>query len=435
MDIGIALLVLLSTMVIGIPIPLAFMASSIYLIFFAGYDPSFLIPYGYSKMNSIILLTIPLFIIAGALMDRGGIGAKLVSSVEKVVGRIKGGLGIATIVSCAVFGAVSGSSSATLSAIGGIMSPRLQESGYSKGFTASLIASSGVLGILIPPSSLMILYAWIGNQSVLAAFLATTIPGIMLVILFSVITHLYAKKDPNIRVYTKADYKAMADEMKGKEKSLKDSAVPALIMPIIILGSIYGGILTPTEAAAISVLYSLPVGFFIYKKLSLKTLKETLIQAGSTTGVIMIMLFAVMILSRLYITEQLPQKILGILTAVSDNRIVIMLMVNIFMIILGMLMDDVSGVLLATPILLPIVTELGISPIHFAAIVGVNLGMGNITPPTAPLLYLSGRICKAELKDMLKPTMILIIFAWLPTLFLVTYIPEISMFLPNLIMK
>ena len=194
MTILIAIIVLLITMVIGIPIPLAFMASSIYLIFFAGYDPSFLIPYGYSKMNSIILLTIPLFIIAGALMDRGGIGEKLIRSVEKIVGRIKGGLGIATIVSCAVFGAVSGSSSATLSVIGGIMAPRLEEAGYDKGFYASLIASSGVLGILIPPSSLMILYAWIGNQSVLAAFLATTIPGIMLVILFSIITYFYAKK-------------------------------------------------------------------------------------------------------------------------------------------------------------------------------------------------------------------------------------------------
>jgi len=182
----------------------------------------------------------------------------------------------------------------------------------------------------------------------------------------------------------------------------------------------------------VSFLYAIPVGFLVYKRLNARSMKETLIQGGITTGVIMIMLFAVMILSRLYVMENLPQQILAVMTSITENKVIILLMINVFMIIVGMLMDDVSGVLLCTPILLPIAVALGISPIHFAAIVGVNLGMGNITPPTAPLLYLSGRVANAKVKDMLKPTFALIIFAWLPTLILTTFFPELSMFLPRL---
>jgi tripartite ATP-independent transporter DctM subunit len=204
-------------------------------------------------------------------------------------------------------------------------------------------------------------------------------------------------------------------------------------MPVIILGTIYAGILTPTESAAVSVFYAIPVGFLVYRKLDAKTFRETLVKAGVTTGVIMTMLFAVMILSRLYVMENLPQKILRTLTSLTTNKYLLLLLINIFMIFVGMLMDDVSRVLLCTPILLPVALALGISPVHFAAITGVNLGMGNITPPTAPLLYLAGRVANAEVRDMLKPTLALICFAWLPTLILTTYFPELSLFLPRLL--
>ncbi len=426
MTVAIALLVLLIVMFIGVPIPLAFLASSAYLVFVGDYDPAFLMPYGFSKTNSILLLTIPLFILAGSVMDKGGIGKKLIDTVEKLVGRVKGGLGVVTVVSCAIFGAISGSSSATLSCIGSIMSPRLKENGYEEGFIGALIASSGVLGILIPPSMLMILFAWVGGQSVLASFLATLIPGIILMVLFSIVNLVYAKRNPNIKLY---DYSKKKEINNSKKER---GPLAALLMPVIILGSIYGGILTPTEAAAVSVLYAVPVGILVYRELNLRTFKETMISAGKTTGVIMIMLFAVMILSRLYIMENLPQLILSLLTSISENKIVILIMVNLFMVVMGMLMDDCSGVLLVTPILLPVVTAIGVSPIHFAAIVGVNLGMGNITPPTAPLLYLAGRVADAEVKDMLKPTLALIIFAWIPTLILTTYVPQLSLFLPKL---
>ena len=162
-------------------------------------------------------------------------------------------------------------------------------------------------------------------------------------------------------------------------------------------------------------------------------MKDALVSAGETAGVIMAMLFSVQILSRLYISENLPSMILGFLTSISDNKYIILIMVNIFMIILGMLMDDCSATILAAPILLPVVTAIGISPIHFAAILGVNIGMGNVTPPTAPLLYLAGRISKAEVKDMLGPDLALICFAWLPTLIITTYVPAYGMLLPSLL--
>ncbi len=430
----IALIILLVTLIIGVPIPFAFLASAASICFLGGYDSSFLMAFGYNKTNSILMLTIPLFVLAGAIMDKGGIGEALISTVERFVGKSKGGLGIVTVVACAVFGAVSGSSSATISCIGSIMIPRLKQNGYPDGLIGALVASSGVLGILIPPSMLMILYAWASGESVLACFLATVIPGLTLMVLFSLVQLWYAKRNPNIKVVDKMVEKARRQEEKrlAKAEHRGASAIPALIMPVIILGSIYGGILTATEAAALSVIYAIPVGILYYKKIRGKELKTALIQAGETAGTIMIMLFSVQILSRLYISENLPNTILNFLTSISESKIVILIMINIFMIILGMLMDDCSATVLATPILLPIVTALGVSPIHFAAILGVNIGMGNVTPPTAPLLYLSGRITGAELKDMLGPDMALIAFAWLPTLIITTYVPAYGLFLPRL---
>ena len=418
----IAFLSVIAFLVLGISIPLTFLGAAAIIVYCSGSDPMFLLSYGGSQINNVLLLTIPLFVLAGAVIDHGGIGRRLIDSVEKLgFGKIKGGLGIVTAISSAVFGAISGSAGATIACIGSIMSPRLEENGYEKGFIGSLISSCAVLGLLMS----MILYGWGGGQSVLACFLATIIPGILLVILFSTVNLFYAAKNKNI---VKSVNSKPVASMKGKKKS----SIPALLMPFVILGAIYGGVMTTTEAAALSVIYAIPVAMLYYREMSMGDLRDSLISAGKTTGVIMMMLFSVMILSRLYTMNNVPQMLLKMLTSISDSPAVIMIMINLFMILLGMLMDDTSGVLLATPILLPIVTELGVSPIQFAAIVGVNLGMGNITPPTAPLLYLGGKISGAEVKEMLPHTMRLILFAWLPTLIITTYVPDLSLFLPRL---
>jgi tripartite ATP-independent transporter DctM subunit len=426
----IALLLLFVTLTLGIPVPFAFLASTAYLLFAGGYSPSFLLPYGFSKMSTIVLLAIPLFIMAGGIMERGKIGDKLVDLIDLFVGSVKGGLGVVAVVSCAVFGSITGSACATLSCIGSIMFPRLEKAGYPRGHSAALLSNAAVLGMLIPPSAIMILYAWVGNQSVLASFLSSVIPGIILTILLSLINMYLLRKNKDLVLSAPIPFpeKMSLFGTRGKK------AIPALMMPVIVLGGIYGGIMTPTEAAAVAVIYSIPVGFWVYRGLKTKDFWAVLIEAGTTTGSIMVMLFAVMILARLYIMEDLPGAIMTLLTSITTNRYAILFMLNIFMIIMGMLMDDVSAVLLSTPILLPIVIQLGFSPVHFAAIVGVNLGMGNITPPAAPLLYLGSRVGNAPINEMLMPTVWMIVFGWLPTLLLTTYVPQLSLFLPRLIL-
>ncbi len=430
MAIVIALLLIIITLLLGLPVPFCFMLSTTFMVIAKSYDPSFLLPYGFSQMSSIVLLAIPLFIMVGGTMDKGGIGTSLVNFVDIFVGRIKGGLGVVSVVSCAVFGSISGSCAATLSCIGAIMFPRLRENGYPMGHSTALVSCAAPLGLLIPPSSQMILYAWVGQQSVLACFLATVGPGILLVILLSILNIILLRNNPNVRVADPVDSKTFLKMITDRGKK----ATPALIMPIIVLGGIYGGIMTPTEAAAVAVLYSIPVGFYVYKGLNKNNFFEVIVETATTTGVVMLMMYCIMMLSRIYIQEHLPAMIMTFLQNISSNKNIILFMLNIFMIIIGMIMDDVSAMLLCTPILLPVVMSLGVHPIHFAAIIGVNLGMGNVTPPTAPTLYFGARMSRTPVSETLKPALIFIIFAYLPTLFAVTYFPELALWLPRLVL-
>ena len=425
----ISILILVVGLVLGMPIPFAFGASFLYLTYTLHFNPSTLLASGYSQINSTILLAIPFFVLAGKIMEKGHIGDALIGLVQRFVGRIKSGLGAVAVVTCAVFGSISGSASATLSCIGALMEPRMTKAGYPKGYSAALLAAACPLGLLIPPSSAQILYAWSSGTSVLACFTATIVPGIILVIFLCIVNGVMCRKLDIIQ--PEPEHGALW--VKNTAKAAWH-AVPALIMPFIILGGIYGGILTATEAAAISVIYAVPVGMWIYKGLKGKGLLEALTESACTTGVIMVMFFMVMIFSKLLTMLNVPTAIANGLLSLTNNKYLILLMINIFMIIIGMLMDDTSGILLCTPILIPIVTGIGVHPVHFAAILGVNLGMGNITPPTAPMLYLSGRVCGAKINKMLSPIMTFIIFAWIPTLIITTYVPAVATFLPKMIL-
>jgi tripartite ATP-independent transporter DctM subunit len=429
MTIVIAIIILVTILLLGVPIPFAFFASALSLVWFGGYDYTFLLPYGYGQVSSLILIAIPLFILAGELMDKSGIGESLINFVSLFIGRVKGGLGAVMVVSCGLFGAISGSGFATLSAIGSIMLPRMYEAGYPRGISAALISSAALLGLLIPPSLNQILYAFVGGQSVLACFLATVGPGIILIILLSAVNFWLLRNNKDIK---------LADRIPKEERvqvvvKRTSRAIPAMIAPVIILGGIYGGFMTPTEAAAVSVVYTIPVGIWFYKGLDKKTFMGGLIKAGTTAGVVMLMLLSVMMLSRLYVMENLPQMILEAMTAISSDPRILTLMLNVFLIMIGMLMDDTSAILLTTPILLPVAMSVGINPVHFSAIVGVNIGLGGVTPPTAPFLYLGSRVANAPVGEMLKPTMFFILFAWIPTLAITTYVPELSLWLPRLL--
>lgn len=422
------LVILCGGLILGMSVPLAFGLTMIYLAWAGGHDVTTLLPSGHWRMNALVLLAIPLFIMAGGLMERGKIAAPLVALAELFVGRIRGGLSAAAVVASAVFGSISGSASATLTCIGSIMTPRLREAGYPRGISAAIIANSAPLGLLIPPSAIQIIYAWVTRQSVLQCFLATVVPGLILVCLLIIVNLAMLRKHRGIKTLPPSEN--IATDL--TRKSWK--AVPALLMPVIILGGIYGGIMTPTEAAGIAVIYAIPIGFFIYKGLTPKNFVAALIDTATTTGVVMVMFFMVMIVSRMLIFEDIPGIAQDLIFSVSENPIVIMIMINVVLILIGMLMDDVSGILLGAPLLFPIVTELGIDPIQFAAIIGVNLGMGNITPPTAPLLYLGARVGRAPVNEMIGPSLIMIAFAWLPTLLITTYVPEVSLWLPNLLL-
>ena len=422
------LVLLCLVLVIGLPVPFAFGAAMIYLAIFADIDATTFLTSGHWRMNNLVLLAIPLFILAGGIMEKGRIAAPMVHLAELFLGRVRGGMSAAAVIASAIFGSISGSAAATLTCIGSVLLPRLRAANYPDGFSAALIANAAPLGLLIPPSSIQIIYAWVTRQSVLKCFLATVVPGLILIALLCVLNMVMMARRRDIRVEpAPASFRAEATRRGAR-------AAPALLMPVIILGGIYGGFMTPTEAAGIAVLYAIPVGWFIYRGLDRKTFVEALVQTATTTGVVMVMFFTVMIVSRLLVFEDIPGIAQELIFSVSENPIVILVMINLAIVLIGMLMDDVSGVLLSAPLLLPIVQDLGVDPIQFAAIIGVNLGMGNITPPTAPLLYLGARVADTRVSRMLWPTLMMILFAWLPTLIITTYVPEVALWLPNLLL-
>ena len=425
------LILLCVLLVVGVSVPLAFGAVLVLIAAFGGHDVSGFMPAGHWKINTVILLAIPLFILAGGVMERGKIAAPLVDLINLVVGRVRGGLSAAAIVACAVFGSISGSAAATLTCIGSIMMPHLRRAKYPEGTAAAVIVSACPLGLLIPPSSSMILYAWVTQQSVLKCFLATVIPGLILIVLLCTVNFVLLYRVTELKL-------AERPKRYVREFGCRSwRAFPALLMPAIILGGIYAGIMTPTEAAGVAVIYAIPVGFFIYKGLNRHNFWESIRESSITIGVVMVMVFMVfmvLIVSRFLIFEDIPGIAKTLVYSISENPIIVLLMVNIVMILIGMVMDDISGILLSAPLLLPVVTSAGMDPIHFAAVLGVNLGMANITPPTAPLLYLGARVSGTPVNKMMKPVLIMILFAWLPTLMVTTYVPSVALWLPNLLL-
>jgi len=426
MVILIAIILICVLLAIGVSVPLAFGGVLILLAYTGGYDVSGFFATGHWKMNSVILLAIPLFIMAGDIMQRGKIAKPIVEIAELMFGHLRGGLSAASVVASAMFGAISGSGAATLTCIGSIIMPHLRKARYPAGISGALVISASPLGLLIPPSGAQLLYAWVGQLNVLECFLATVVPGLILMTLLIIVNFVILRKDTEILVTEVPDrfFRALA----GKTAI----ATPAILMPLIILGGIYGGIMTPTEAAGVAVIYAIPVGFFVYRGLTLKTFYESMKHSAIMVGVVMVMIFTVLIASRFLIFEDIPSLAEDLIYSISDNQIMIFLMLNLVMLLIGMLMDDISGIILSASLLLPIAVGAGMDPIHFAAVLGVNLGMGNITPPTAPLLYLGSQVTGVPVRKLIWPTLIFIVFAWLPTLLITTFIPGIALWLPNM---
>lgn len=420
-------LLLTLLLVIGVPVPLCFAGAVLVLMMFGDLGAAtFLIGAGYSKMSSLVIIAIPLYILAGGIMSQGGIATRLVDLADSIFGRMRGGLGIVVIIATAIFGAISGMASSAVAAIGTIMIPRMEERGYERGYATALVSASAVLALLIPPSASMILFGWVTGTSILACFLAPVVPGLLLCGLLGFWNFVLTRKMP-LAVPEPLPPMKVAAEAASRAKR----AGFGLAMPLIILGFIYGGVTTPTEAAAVAVVYAIPVSIYLYKDLNWRDLGEVIWRAGQTTGVLLVLIFFAAMLARVWTLENVPQQILDGFMSVSQNPIILLLLANVFLMVIGMFMEDVSGILLASPLLMPVMQHAGVDPVQFAAIIATNLGMGLITPPTAPILYFAALIGKTPLGPMLKPTLVFVFLAYLPVVLLTTFVPALSMALPR----
>lgn len=418
------LVVLLS---FGVPLPYCFGGALMVMCSFGGGTMKGTMVWGFTQLANPVLLCIPLFVFAGTIMSESGIAASLLRFVNIFVGRIRGGLGVVASVSCAIIGAISGSGLTGVAATGPLLIPEMASKGYPRGYATALVANSSILGLLIPPSVTMIIYGWVTDTSILACFLATLGPGLLITALFCVVNLVMARKFPLVLDAPMTVKETIKDGVKHTSR-----AIPALIMPVIILGGIYGGIMTPTEAAAVAVIYAIPVGFLIYKGLTMKTFLLAAKSSGTAVGAIMVMIIFSLMLSQIFVMEDVPQALVEGIFTITTNKVLLLILINFLLFFVGMIVNDVTAIILIAPLLLPLMEAIGVSPVQFAAIMGVNTAMGGVTPPYASILYLGMRIGKVEFSEVIKPAMILILFGYVPVVFLTSLWPSLSLFFPGL---
>ncbi len=373
-------------------------------------------------LDSFALLAIPFFILSGELMNKGGIAHRLIAFAKTLVGALPGGLALINVISAMLMGAIAGSAMASASAMGSILGPEMEKEGYSKEFGAAVNITSATTGLIIPPSNVLIVYSLAsGGASIAALFLAGYIPGILTGLFLMIVASIWAKKKK---------YKI------GEKSKLKDVfktfvvALPSLFMLVVVIGGIVAGVFTATEASAIAVLYSLILGF-VYKEISLKSLPKILLDSSATTAIVMLLIGASMSMSWALSYENIPQHISTGLLSLSDNKIAILLIINLLLLVVGIFMDMTPAVLIFTPIFLPVVTKLGLDPVHFGIIMILNLCIGLCTPPVGSVLFVGVGVAKTTIEKVVKPLLPLFV-AMIIALFLVTYFPQLSLWLPSL---
>lgn len=372
-------------------------------------------------LDSFALLAIPLFILSGELMNKGGIAHRLIAFAKTLVGSLPGGLALINIISAMLMGAIAGSAMAAASAMGSILGPEMEKEGYSREFGAAVNITAATTGLIIPPSNVLIVYSLAsGGASIAALFLAGYIPGILTGLFLMIVASFWAKKK---------GYKV------GKRSTLKEifktfiDAVPSLFMLVVVIGGIVTGIFTATEASAIAVLYSFLLGM-IYREITFPKMPQILLDSAATTAIVMLLIGASMSMSWALSYENIPQEISSGLLALSDNPIIILLIINLLLLFVGIFMDMTPAVLIFTPIFLPVVTALGLDPVHFGIIMVLNLCIGLCTPPVGSVLFVGVGIAKTTIEKVVKPLLPLFI-AMIFALFLVTYFPELSLWLPR----
>ena len=377
-----------------------------------------------SGVDSLSLLAVPFFILTGVLMNTGGIAQRLINLANAFVGRIPGGLAHTNIVGNTMFGALSGSAVAASIAVGGVMLPMEEKAGYDKKFAAAANVASAPTGLIIPPSGILIIYAVLSGSSVVGMIMSGYIPGVLWCLACMVVAFIIAKKNkyPTAeRVEPKVLFKYFVD------------AIPSIFLIVIIIGGICSGIFTATESAAVAVAYTLFLAMVVYKSIKISDLPGILRDACETTAIIMFLIAASAVMSFVMSFTGLPDAIGNALLSVSDNKYVILLLINLLLLVAGMFMDITPAVLIFAPIFLPVVTGFGMDPIHFGIMMIMNLGIGNITPPVGSSLFSGCQVSGIDMEDMIKPVLPFYAAIFV-ALMLVAYVPWFSMVLPNLVM-
>ena len=409
-------------LVLNVPIAWSIgMSVVLYMVTSSSFSLNYLAQTMFTGCDSFTLMAIPLFILAGALMEGGGLSRRLIDFADSMVGHKRGGLAIVTILACMFFGAISGSAAATVATIGVIMVPSMIQQGYSKGFSYALIAAAGVLGVLIPPSIPFVTYGVATNASIATMFMGGFGPGILCGVLLIIVSRYICRKngwEGNGRAFSwKRVWKTFC------------SAIGALLVPVIILGGIYGSIFTPTEAAAVAVFYALIVGFFIYRELNLKKLLASLSSSAVTTSTIMVIVGTATALARMLTLEKIPMELANWIGGLTDSRILVLLAMNIFLLIVGCVMDGTPAILILAPILQPIAANYGVDPIHFGLMMCLNISVGFCTPPVGLNLFVATSLGNINFMTLCK-RIVPFLIALIVGLLLVTYIPAIPLCIP-----
>ncbi|WP_350356322.1 TRAP transporter large permease [Leisingera thetidis] len=422
---GILLLILL--MAIGVPVAWSFAVVLAYLVYVFDVNTTTLLLQGFRSLDHLILLSLPLFVLAGYLMKSGGIARRLVEFIEGMVKGRRGGLGASMVMASGIFGAISGTASGAVASIGTIMITPLAERGYPRGYASALLGISSLLGILIPPSITMILFGVVTRQSITALFAASIGPGLLLIIGLILYNRFLVG-----RKFEETYASGTEGTPVSRFKAFR-SAVPALMLPVIILGGIYGGISTPTEAASIAVVCAILIGLFVYKEMSLKHLKDSVVAAGETTGTIMLILLFSFMIGRILTAERVPQELTEAITTLVKDPILILVLVNLFLIAAGMIMDDLSVTVVIAPLLMPLVVSTGVDPLHYGTIVACSVVIAANSPPVAPILYMACRIGQVSIHHAVMPAVWLILCVGMPVMLVTTFVPFVSLAIPRLL--
>ncbi len=377
----------------------------------------------FTGIENFEIMAIPFFILAGNFLTHGGVARRMINFASSMVGHWHGGLALAGVLACALFAAVSGSSPATVVAIGSIILPAMVRQGYPKRFGAGVITTSGALGILIPPSIVMVMYSVTTNTSVGALFMAGVVPGVLLAVLLGVTTWLLAKKH---------DYPRMPKASWGERWQAFRKCAWGMLLIVIVMGGIYSGAFTPTEAAAMAAVYAFFIAVFVYKDLKLKQVGKVLLDSAAMSAMLLYIITNAVLFSFLMTSENIPQAMAGWITALGLGKVAFLLVVNVLLLLAGNVMEPSSIVLIMAPILFPVAVSLGINPIHFGILIVVNMEVGMCHPPVGLNLYVASGVAKMGISELTVAVM-----PWLLTmlgfLMLITYVPQISLWLPNLI--